>query len=196
MSDPSIPVPAAFNVNDFKGNSLRYSLHTFTDAAIADSALSFVQAGKLLLRTRLQTNISNISPSNLNIDVGTVTVTPNNVPNINSSDSIAVRLEMWKLISTNWSLNAQGLLLRKGIVSTGIVDIPFANDLPITPNSLETDKASFQFSNMTLGGILPIQLSGNVVFLLRRVHWLSGSKRSLGVACIDAIRSTILWFTQ
>ena len=158
-------IPNGFSVVDEFGNSLKYTLHTFDSSAIADSSTSFARQGSLHLATRLQTNIPNITPSNLNLDIGDVVVTPTNVEDISSTQTLTIQLEQWQIVSSSWEFGSSGLVLHNGTIKTPLVDVPFTNNLPITPTSIETDKASYNLSGITLGGVIPLDIFGSVQFL-------------------------------
>jgi len=154
-----------FGISDFKGKSLVYSLHNFKNSAVADSVNSFAENGKLTLRTRLQTNIEEIVPKNLDIEIGDVVITPTGVSNINGNKEINISLENWSLYSNDWSFNSNGFFFHNGKITTDVLDLPFTKDLPVTPYSIETYKTEIDISSITLGGIVPLTVNGTVNFL-------------------------------
>ncbi len=158
-------VPDGFNVVDASGSALRYTLHTFDKNAVADSNTSYATTGALRLATHLHTNIPTITPSDLNLDVGVIVITPNSVESVQSTNEISAQLEKWQVVSSDWSFNGSGLVLHTGAIKTGLVDVPFTKDLPITPVKLETEKSSFDLKNLTLGGIVPLVITGDASFV-------------------------------
>ncbi len=158
-------VPDGFNVVDLKGKSLRFTLHTFANSAVADSNLSFANDGALKLATRLHTNIPMITPSDMNLDIGIIVITPTSVQSIQGTNEITAQLEKWQLVSSDWSFTSSGLVLHTGAIKTGLVDVPFTKDLPITPVKLETEKSSFDLTNLTLGGVVPLVITGDASFV-------------------------------
>lgn len=158
-------VPDGFNIVDIGGIALRYSLHTFENSAVADSNASFATDGVLNLATHLHTNIPTITPSDINLDIGVIAVTPNAVQAVQSTNEITAQLEKWQLVSSDWSFTSSGFVLHSGTIKTGIVDVPFNKDLPVTPTKLETEKSSFDLKNMTLGGVVPLVISGDASFV-------------------------------
>jgi len=171
-------VPDGFNVVDINGNPLRYTLYTFDTSAVADPNASFVTNGVLKLATHLHTNIPTISPSDLNLDIGIVSITPTNVQCNPKGDAISIQIEKWKLMSKNWSFNDYGLVLHNDTLKTGVVDIPIINDFPISPTKLETGSLQFDFSNMKLAGFVPMTITGNPFFVYnqsigidKQGHW-------------------------
>ncbi len=171
-------VPDGFNVVDIKGNPLRYTLYTFDTSAVADPNASFVTNGLLKLATHLHTNIPTVSPSDLNLDIGIVSITPTSVQCNPKGDAISIQIEKWKLMSKNWSFDNHGLVLHNDTLKTGVVDIPVINDFPISPTDLETGSLQFDFSNMKLAGFVPMMITGNPFFVYnqsigidKQGHW-------------------------
>jgi hypothetical protein len=158
-------VPDGFNIADVNGISLQYTLHTFDKNAVADINTSYAVDGELRLATRLHTNIPTITPSDINLDIGVISITPTSVQSIQSTSEITAQLEKWQLVSSDWSFTSSGLVLHSGAIKTGLVDVPFTKNLPITPTTLETEKSSFDLKNLTLGGVIPLTITGDASFV-------------------------------
>ncbi len=181
-------VPNGFLVCDKSGRSLHYRLHSFSNC-VADSSQSYLKQEYMRLKTHLHTNIQNINPSysDLNLDIGDVVVTPDSVLDIKGTSQISINLEQWQLVSSDWSLSSYGpgLALNSGILKTNLVDVPFTN-IYIDPTSLNADNWGYNINNITLGGVITLNISGSVNLCYDQGfgHWkldVSPSPQSGGV---------------
>ncbi|MFN3393117.1 MAG: carboxypeptidase regulatory-like domain-containing protein, partial [Candidatus Thermochlorobacter sp.] len=148
----AVNAPQGFQIGNGTGSNLKFKLYGFESEA--DNASSFLLGGSAKLKARLHTAFTNVSPADMNLDIGIVEVKPNGVQPISGTTKIAIPLgTKWTLESSDWSLNTQsGFTLKAGAVKTGGVDIGFTG-IKIEPTRLETaSSATYNFSNLPVAG--------------------------------------------
>jgi TANFOR domain-containing protein len=166
--------PSGFKIANSLGNPVKFSLPGFPNCVQSDyDATSFFN-GELNLTARIQTNITDITPSNLNIALSNIQLKKGVNPSINSSTPVSFNMGNWKLTSTDFVLDENGLKLNKGTIDAG-VSIPFSN-LGIRYNQLLTNATDIQLESMKLAGVHPVTInSTNKTFGLVNV---SGGKKA------------------
>ncbi len=159
-SSGSSPIQASkqFLVGDEYGQPLHYSLYGFD--AVADSNNSFLSGGKIKLATTLHTNIQKITPSDLNLTVGEVTIEANTIDEIHSTQQLSISLGKWSLVAESWSLTSNGFIIN-GEIKTGAIDVPYSN-MQVTPVDLKY--GNFNLASLQLSGFIPLTISGQLVF--------------------------------
>lgn len=158
--DKSNPVTTSyFNSVSGNGGNVKYSVFGYD--ADADLLSSFLYKDSLVLGTTIHTNISGMNPADLNLNLGKITITQNEVkPLYNKTNKISYALGQWNVDLTRWSFNGY-LSASEGTLKTNTVDIPITS-LLIKPAELTS--ASFNFSSMSLGGVVPLNIIGNPMF--------------------------------
>ncbi len=152
-------VSSGYQVADSSGGPLHFTF--FNYKADADPSQSFIRGDSLSLHTHIHTALQNITPSDLNLDIGQIVLRPSDktIKPINGSEKLSVKLDNWVLETSNWTFSGY-LNVTKGILNTNLVDIPVTN-LQITPTSLLNEK--FDFKSLSLGGIVPLKVDGDPV---------------------------------
>jgi hypothetical protein len=151
-AQPAVNAPNGFNVSTGSGNTITYKLFGFD--AESPVSESFLLGDAIKLKTKLHTAFTNITPKDMKLDIGTVTINTNSVQTSAGSTLISLSLgEKWKIESSDWSLDAQnGFLLKSGAIKTGSVDIGFTG-IKIEPTRLETaGQATYNFSALPVAG--------------------------------------------
>jgi len=151
-AQPAVNAPNGFNVSTGSGNTITYKLFGFD--AESPVSESFLLGDAIKLKTRLRTAFTNITPKDMNLDIGTVTIKTNSVQTSAGKLPISLSLgEKWKIESSDWSLDVQnGFLLKSGAIKTGSVDIGFTG-IKIEPTRLETaGQATYNFSALPVAG--------------------------------------------
>ncbi len=166
-AQPAINAPNGFNVSTSGANKITYKLFGFD--AESPVSESFLLGDAIKLKTKLHTAFTNITPKDMNLDIGTVTIKTNGVQTSAGKVPISLSLgEKWKIESSDWSLDAQnGFLLKSGAIKTGSLDIGFTG-IKIEPTKLETaGQAAYKFSNLPVaGGLATLKvLSGSAAQL-------------------------------
>ena len=166
-AQPAVNAPNGFNVATGNPNTITYKLFGFD--AESPVSESFLLGDAIKLKTKLHTAFTNITPADMKIDIGIVTINTNSVQTSAGSTPISLSLgEKWKIESSNWSLDAQnGFLLKSGAIKTGSLDIGFTG-IKIEPTKLETaGQAAYNFSQLSVaGGLATLKvLSGSAAQL-------------------------------
>jgi TANFOR domain-containing protein len=170
--------------NQYYFKNLPYRVHGFT--AEADVERSYISNDTVNLYTILHTNIPTMTPGDLALQAGYITILPNDIIPFDGGDAISFSLEKWKAtglapsapkdqvvtfngISTTipagvipsrtwwYDKNNGGIVIPKVFVNTGVIGITLQN-LIIQPDRLIADKLSLDKSNaaLSLGGIIPV----------------------------------------
>ncbi len=151
-AQPAINAPNGFNVATSSANTITYKLFGFD--AESPVSESFLLGDAIKLKTKLHTAFTNITPADMKLDIGVVTINTNSVQTSAGSTLISLSLgEKWKIESSDWSLDAQnGFLLKSGAIKTGSVNIGFTG-IKIEPTLLQTaGQAAYNFSALPVAG--------------------------------------------
>jgi hypothetical protein len=116
----------------------------------------------------LHTNIANVSPADLKIALGKVSMGKETVASVFSDKPISMKLEQWDLIGLNWSFTSLGLNISKGSLKTHVVDVPFTG-MNVKPDQLQY--GTYDLKKLTLNGVLDLTVLGDVDFYHEGQHW-------------------------
>ncbi len=169
QSDMSLPVITAdlssplntnkFNIINKSGSQLQYKLFGFTSDA--DLQKSFLYKDSVILNTTLHTNLEGVTPNDLKLNIGTISLTTNKIkPLINNTTQISLSLDNWSLQINKWSLDGV-LSATSGTLKTGLVDVPLSG-LQLKPNELTN--FDLDLKSISLGGVAQLNVVGNVMF--------------------------------
>ena len=158
VADPAAKKPITLPATGFyvcasDGSSFRYSFPNFTNAAYADPAKSFLNTDKLLINTTLHTDFNNATPKDIQLKIGDVEVTKNEVK-VKTNTPINLQLEKWALTCSDWALSTTGILLKNATIQ-GKLEVGI-KDIEITYQSLLANKAKADFGTMKLLGNIPV----------------------------------------
>lgn len=161
----SISAVSANNINKYyiiadDGKNLDYKLHNFTMNALNND--SYIDGENLKLHSVLHTNLKNITQADLKLDVGQVLITQTAVASVVDKPGFDIGIDKWKMNATSWSISSSGFNVHKGVLKTGIVDVPFTG-LTVLPDKLH-DNAKYNASNITLNGIADVAITGDLTF--------------------------------
>jgi len=151
-----VDVQIGFNIVNKEEEGLRYSLYGFE--ADADIKKSFLRDGKLILNTTLHTNLQNVEPTDLELNIDDVSITPTKINPISGETPITFNLDQWTMEINKWKLDGY-LSVQAGTLHTNIVDVPLT-ELFIEPDRLS--QGVYDLTNMTIGGI-PLEIAGEPV---------------------------------
>lgn len=166
--------PTGFKISNSEGNPVKFSLPGFPNTVLSDYNASIFFKGELNLTARIQTNIADILPSNLDIKLSNIKLKKGINPTISSATPVSFNMGNWKLSSSDFSLDENGLKLNKGTIEAGVT-IPFSN-LGVRYNQLLTNFTDIQLDNMKLAGVHPVDIvSTNKTFGLVNI---SGGKKA------------------
>lgn len=146
--------------------NLKYKVHNFN--AEAEAARSYISGDSVNLFTVLHTNIQDMSPADLAIQAGYITVLPDKIVPFSGGDDISFSLEKWKVTGQKptsgqvwkYDKNNGGISIDKAVVNTGIVAVNL-NQVIIKPDRLIADKLDLNSSDagaFSLGGIVPLEI--------------------------------------
>ncbi|MGO9480297.1 MAG: carboxypeptidase-like regulatory domain-containing protein, partial [Candidatus Kryptoniota bacterium] len=156
---PSL-IQNGLQISDSKGHSMDYTLYGFD--AVADSSASIADGDTVRLQTTIHSNLINVSNPDIDFDIGDVVLHGEKFDPIQGRDTLTIAIEKWQLEGTQWSISQSGgFMINAGQLVTGMVDVPFSG-LQVTPTELEY--GTFQMSTMSLGGIIPMTMTGQLYF--------------------------------
>ncbi len=160
-SDKSKPfnAVAGIPVVSAKNKDVRYKLFGYN--AVAKKGNSFLSGNELKLETVLHTNIPNMIPSDLALNIGKVKIKRDALEPVSggADNPVSFKLGKWTMTGNQWRLNGY-LNIEKGVLKTGIVDVP-VTEMLVKQNVLSQGK--FDLKNMKLGGSVPLHITGNAV---------------------------------
>ncbi|MCP4124535.1 MAG: hypothetical protein GY751_22550 [Bacteroidetes bacterium] len=116
----------------------------------------------------LHTDLQNVQPADLEIDIGKFRIAKHGVDPIASDQPISLKLDEWDLISTDWWIINSELQLRNGTLKTHVVDVPFQN-MSIKPTQLQY--GTYQVDQLTLNGVLNLDVNGNANLFREEPLW-------------------------
>jgi hypothetical protein len=149
-----------FPARPASGKAIGYGLHGF--AVTAETAGSHLSGTTLTLAgSILHTAFANITPADAKIAIGAVQVQPGKVLPVTGGPPLSVTLEKWTLLGDTWSLSSAGLILHKGSIKTGVVDVPFTA-VEIKPDG--PAYGTYQLAGISIGGIIPLSVTGKTAF--------------------------------
>lgn len=169
QSDMSLPVITAdmslplntnkFTITNASGSQLQYKLFGFTSDA--DLQKSFLYKDSVVFNTTLHTNLTGVTPADVKLNVGDVSVTTNKINSlINKTSQINLALDSWILQITKWSLDGV-LSATSGVLKTGLVDVPL-NGLQLKP--AELTNFDLDLKSMSLGSVAELKVVGKTMF--------------------------------
>ncbi len=142
--------------------NLKYKVHNFS--AEADANRSYITGDSVNLFTILHTNIPDMSPADLAVQAGYITVLPDKIMPFTGGEDISFSLEKWKVTGQKptsgqvwkYDKNNGGISIDKAVVNTGIVAVNL-NQVLLKPDRLIADKLALD-GGLTLGGIVPLEI--------------------------------------
>jgi TANFOR domain-containing protein len=161
-------------------SNLQYSVHEFK--AEADVEKSYVFADSVKLFTILHTDIPTMTPGDIKLQAGYITVLPDKILPFEGGNDITFSLEKWKVTGQKpynsggsivltkdgtvynyawkYDKNNGGIVIQKAAVNTGVISVVLKN-LIVKPDrliadNLEMDKADKDA--LTLGGMVPLEI--------------------------------------
>ncbi len=149
---------SGFLVSDSLMHSLNFKLYGFK--AVADSSLSVLYADSLGLNTRIELNLTNAKLSHSLINLGDVNISiANGIGYIHKkNDNLSLQMDKWKLLIKDWNLNGN-LNVTKATLQTQLFNVP-VTQLHISPTEILS--SSVNINNISIGGIIPVKLSGKL----------------------------------
>lgn len=115
-----------FSLTDNSANGITFKYLGFNGTTGNSGAReSFIMGDSVNLFLNISATLEGNIP--LQFDAGKAVLTHNSLSSLVNNDSVSFALEKWKVHSGNWELSPQsgGILLKDGVLRTGLVDLPF-----------------------------------------------------------------------
>ena len=199
--DPE-PGPNDFYLMDIGPGNMPRSHHyqVFQFPASSDSSRSFVSSEAFYIHTILHTDIADVTPSDLELSVGKIKVTPESIETFNNgTNTLDFKMgKLWRYYSTSpfqYDPNLGGITVSSGFIQTGQIDVPVNNPIIKPQELIMSDVGSID--HLTLSGIKNIPILPGVNIVLSKGHFNKGWKLSVrkldenGVYIPDAIVAEI-----
>ena len=138
------------------GQNLKYTLFCFHNVE-AISNKSGIENKTLILNSVLHSDIKNIYPKDIKLDIGDIKIGKDDIAQIKGTKELDIKLDKWSLKSTNWIFNADGLILNKGFIDAKGFQLKYKN-FRIKENQLDGTLATFQFEDVRLLGIKKLNI--------------------------------------
>lgn len=156
--------PAQLKLAAADGKDFTFKLLNFDITASKEN--SYWKKDSVCFSATLHTNIPHVTPNDIAAIIGTIryAISPEgyNMLPLHSTNKIAITNNTWKLENTSLSFyTVGGLQFKTGNLITPEVTVPFT-DLTIYPTSF--NYGTFDMQNITLGGFLPVTVSGKADF--------------------------------
>jgi hypothetical protein len=162
------PVASRFSLTTRSGTAIRFRYLGFAgEAETAGQRSSYLQKDTV----HLFMNLSATIPGNIPVTfkAGEAVVWAGGIGRIVTTGAIGFNLEQWKVAGEEWTLapNTGGLVIRKGQLVTGKVNLPFT-DMTIIPNEEgvpgDLDCQSLEdpnqlAANLTIGNLVKLKLN-------------------------------------
>jgi len=152
-----------FGLANLQSKALDFTLLGFN--AEVDAAKSWIQDKDINLATIIHVNnLPGMSPSSIALQAGNLIIHPEKLEPLKGNQPIKFNLEKWQFIGNNWQLsqNSSSINIATGTIKTGTIDVPLS-DIELRPNQL--DIGDYEVNNLTLGGLIPVQVTAvNPIF--------------------------------
>ncbi|MBP7239405.1 MAG: hypothetical protein KBA14_04220 [Saprospiraceae bacterium] len=196
------PGPNDFYLMDIgAGNRPRsHAYQVFQFPATSDSSRSFVSSEAFYIHTILHTDIDDVSPRDLELSIGKIVVTPDDIhTGMNGTNRLDFKMgKLWRYYSTtpfHYDPDLGGITVSTGFIQTGQVDVPVNNPVIQPYQLIMSDVGSI--NKLTLSGIKDVILMNGVNVVLSKGNSNIGWKLSVrklddnGVFMEDAIVAEI-----
>lgn len=148
-----------YNLCDAYGKSLKYKFLQFE--AESDPDKSFIEVAnseaKLSMATKIYAKFDNITPSNLEIDLGVFEMNHEKIFPLTGKQNIKFALEQWTVEVKNWQITTDkgGITSNEGFVVAGAVNVPFKY-FHMQNNLLKFD--DFNLKDVSLGNVVNLKI--------------------------------------
>lgn len=153
-----------YNLCDVKGQSLKYKFLQFSAESDPEkSTIELLKDGtpKLSMSTKIKANFSNMTPSNLELDLGIFEMNHEKILPVTGKQNIKFKLENWDVEVRNWTVTTDkgGITSSEGFVNTGVVNVPFSY-FHMQNNLLKFEQ--FKLNAINLGNVVNLEVASNV----------------------------------
>ena len=191
------PGPDDFYLLDIGQNNQpqSQSFQVYQFPATSDSSRSFVSEDAFYIHTILHTDILDVEPRDLELSVGKIRVTPEEIYSVdNTFNKLDFKMgKLWRYYSTTpfrYDHNIGGITVEHGFIQTGQVDVPVDNPI-IKPNYLIMNEIG-SLDRLTLAGIKELELADDVNIVLSKgehqdIGWMLTVTKSNGNDDMDIV---------
>lgn len=158
----SKPKNKAFNVCGWEGKPIQYKFLQFD--AVSDPQESQIKMvnneARLYMRTKIFAKFDNMTPSNLEIDLGTFEMNHEKIFPLTGKENLKFNLENWVVEVKNWQITTDkgGITSNTGFITAGAINIPFQY-FHMQNNLLKFQ--DFELNNINLGNVVPLMIGKN-----------------------------------
>lgn len=153
-----------YNLCDAYGKSLKFKFLQFN--AESDPELSTIELvkgsePKLSMATKITAHFDNMTPSDLEIDLGVFELNHEKILPLNGKQNIRFKLENWQIEVRNWQLTTDkgGITSSEGFVNAGVVNVPF-DYFHMQNNLLKFE--GFKLNAINLGNVVNLEMGAGV----------------------------------
>ncbi len=156
-------------IADKNGKNIKYTLFDFHNVEVI-TGKSGIEDNSLVLNSILHSDIENMIPKDIKLNIGDVKIGKNNITQIKGSSEIIIMLDKWKLKSKNWIFDTKGFTINEGIIDANGFQLQF-NNLRLKENQLDGTLTKFKFNDVRLLGIKKLNIvSDEAGFAFINVH--------------------------
>lgn len=149
-----------FYLSNNKGTDIKFKFLQFDASAKTEtSKITLLNNGepKLSLDTKITAHFDNMTPSDLEIDLGVFEMNHEKIFPLSGKQNIKFGLEKWTVEVKNWQITSDkgGIVATEGFVNTGIVNVPFKY-FHMQNNLLKFEK--FTLSDIKIGNVSQLEI--------------------------------------
>ncbi len=148
----------SFNLSHFVAKDPQFKVFQFK--ATANRQQSFSKKDGFYLHTYLHTEIEDMNPADLNIELGDIFIGQSEIGIVNMGGSaLSFKLEKWSFSSQQkwyFDLNRGGIAIEGGLLKTGWIDVQLQNIL-IKPDALQASGKNIK--TLELGGVANLNVT-------------------------------------
>lgn len=160
-SNKKIVLSTTYNLCDIYGNGLKYKFLQFNAESKPETSTIKLNKDKeplIAMDTKISAHFDNITPSDLNIDIGVFEMNHEKIFPNKGKQNIKFNLEQWVVEVKNWQITSDkgGITSNEGFITAGALNVPFKN-FHMQNNLLVFDE--FELNELNLGNITKLNLS-------------------------------------
>ncbi len=156
------------NIHGSGTKPLAFKVYGF-DATSAKTG-SYLTKDTLVLNAHLHTQLTNSTPADLNIPLGKLKITQNNIVPVYGKTALGLKLQQWTIHTDKWKFDKTGFTMVRGKLDMNGAVISFT-DMKVKPASLY--RGTFDFSAVKLLGSKKLAFTPNVKTFLtnKEKYW-------------------------
>ncbi len=156
------------NVVNDQGGNLEYTVYSL--AATAHRHQSWLHGDTVRLVSTLHVPVKNRPEPTVDIADVPVVLHKSHVVPAQGRDPVSIAIQKWRMVADSWELDANGFRM-DGQLQTGKVNVPFTG-LTVNPNDSVFQRGEFNLDELTIGGIVPLNIDGDLKFYPDQQVWM------------------------